>query len=243
MSYGGGYDDNAGGYGSQPTPSRDKPRRDYDSQTLIPVTIKMILDAMSSPSGDGASGDLVLADERPIHMIKLVCAIRTSEARSTNTFLDVEDGTGIFQVKVFSSGRDDGSGDADCSAMQQMRMEACQDNQYVRIIGQVREFDGTRQIIANDVRVLSSGDELSYHYLEVAHSYEKHLKRKQQQGQGIFGGGMMGYGIGNVASSGGPPPHGGGVGLSAHGGNLGGGSRINDAVIAFIQSEGCEFTF
>jgi replication factor A2 len=175
-------------------------------------------------------------------MIKLVCAIRTSEARSTNTFLDVEDGTGIFQVKVFSSMKDDGSGDADCSAMQQIRMDACQDNQYVRIIGQVREFDGTRQVIANDVRVLSSGDELTYHYLEVAHSYEKHLKRKQQQGQGLFGGGMMGYGIGKMASSGGPPPHG-GVGLTSHGGNLGGGSRLNDAVIAFIQNEGCEFKF
>lgn len=195
----------------------------------------MIIDAMSAPGGDGAAGDMILQDERPLHMIKLVGAVRSFENRSTNTFLDVEDGTGLFSVKVFSGGMEDGT-TSDPSAIQQMKAQAFQDGQYVRIIGQVREFDGNRMVIANDVRVLGSGDELSYHFCEVAYSYEKHLKRKSQQG-GMFGGGMMGIGIGNMAS-GGPPPQGGGNVISTN--NGGGGNSVNDAVSLFLQNEGCE---
>lgn len=194
----------------------------------------MIIDAMSAPGGDGAAGDMILTDERPLHMVKLVGAVRNFEARSTNTFMDIEDGTGLFSVRVYSGGNEDGSGN-DPSAIQQMKEQAFQDGQYVRIIGQVREFDGNRMVVANDVRVLSTGDELSYHFCEVAYSYEKHLKRKSQQG-GMFGGGMMGIGIGNMAS-GGPPPQAGNI-ISPN--NGGGGNNVNDAVIRFLQSEGGE---
>jgi len=232
-----GFDDNAGGYSSQQTPS--KARRDYDAQTLIPVTIKMINESMPNPGTEGNAGDMVLNDERPIHMIKFVGAVRHAETNSTNSFLDIEDGTGLLSVKVYNGGREDGS-DGDPSAIQEMKQLAFQEAQYVRIIGQVREFDGTKQVIANDVRVLSSGDELTCHFCEVAFSYEKHLKKKSQQGQ-MFGGGMMGYGIGNMASSGGPPPQAGGMTINSSGGNLGGGSNINDAIIRVIQNEGGEF--
>lgn len=228
--------DNEGGFGSQNTPSRGgssdgKPRRDYDAQTLIPVTIKMILDAYATPGAAGGSGDLQLKDERPIHMVKVVVAVRSHEERSTNLFLDIEDGTGFTQAKVWVNEGDE------CSGVVQLRQNACKDHQYVRIIGQVREFDGTRQIVANDVRPVSSGDEITYHFLEVAHSYEKHMKR-QQQGGGMGIGGAMGYGIGNMASA---PPQQGGLGISAQsGGIMGGGSALNDAVLAFIQGAGSE---
>ena len=172
-------------------------------------------------------------------MVKLVVAVRSTDERSTNTFLEVEDGTGMFSVKVFSGSRDDGSGDGDCTAIQEMRQKACQDNKYVRIIGQVREFDGGRTLIANDIRLLDSGDQLTHHFLEVAHSYEKHLKRKSQQGQGMFGGGMMGYGIGNAASGGGPQAS--GANIAQQGGNMGGGSAINDAILSFFANEGRKF--
>jgi replication factor A2 len=233
-----GFDENAGGFGSQQTPS--KPRRDYDSQTLIPVTVKMINEALSTPNTPGNAGDIILKDDRPLHMIKLVGAVRSHDNKSTFMYLDLEDGTGLLAVKVYN-GREDGSGEGDPSGIQKLKSEAFREHQYVRVIGQVRDFDGSRQIIANDVRVLSSGDELAHHFCEVAYSYEKHLKRKAAQGQ-MFGG--MGYGIGNMASGGGPPPQAGGNVISPNNMNMGGGGNsVGDAVIQFLQTEASEFLF
>eukprot|EP00571_Detonula_confervacea_P012750 CAMPEP_0172299862 /NCGR_PEP_ID=MMETSP1058-20130122/2054_1 /TAXON_ID=83371 /ORGANISM="Detonula confervacea, Strain CCMP 353" /LENGTH=172 /DNA_ID=CAMNT_0013009433 /DNA_START=16 /DNA_END=531 /DNA_ORIENTATION=+ len=165
-----------GGFDSGSTPSSDvKPKRNYDEQTLIPVTIKMINDALGDPSG---GGDLSLKDGRPLHMVKIVAAVRSHEERSTNVFIDVEDGTGFTQVKVWVNEGDE------CSAITQLRGQAGTDHTYIRIIGQVREFDGTRQIVANDVRPVSSGNELTYHLLEVANSYEKSLKMASQNAMG-----------------------------------------------------------
>ncbi|KAL9189778.1 hypothetical protein ACHAXT_009453 [Thalassiosira profunda] len=222
--FGGGFD------ASGDTPSRGgssdgKPRRNYDEQTLIPVTIKMIQTAMMDPTG---GSDISLKDGRALHMVKLVAAVRTAEDRSTNMMIDVEDGTGLTQVKVWVNEGDD------CSEVQKMRTACAVDGTYIRIVGQVKEFDGARQIIANDVRPVSSGNELTYHLLEVAHSYEKGLKMREQQQQVGFGGGM-GIGIGNMASA--PPQNGMGVG-QGQGGGMGGGSALNDAVILAIKSLG-----
>lgn len=205
----------------------------------------MLLSALSSPTGSDNSGDMILSDGRPLHMVKLVGAVRSVETRSTNTFLDMEDGTGLFSVKVYSGGREDGS-DGDPSGLAKMKEAAFRDAQYVRVVGQVKEFDGSRSLIANDVRVLSCGDELTHHFLEVAYSYEKWLKRQngmgqQQQQQG----GQFGYGIGNMASGGGPRPQGGNVispGGGMGGGGGGGGNPVNDAVLRIIQEQGGEFS-
>mmetsp|Transcript_20092 Transcript_20092/g.42247 ORF Transcript_20092/g.42247 Transcript_20092/m.42247 type:complete len:283 (-) Transcript_20092:295-1143(-) len=230
--------DFGGGFNSGDTPSRgdssdgNKPRRNYDEQTLLPVTIKMILNADGDPTG---GNDLSLKDGRPLHMIKLVAAVRNSEVRLTNVFIDVEDGTGFAQVKVWVNEGDE------CSAISQLRQAASQDHAYIRIIGQIKEFDGARQIVANDIRPITSGNELTYHFLEVAHSFEKSLKMQSEVATGSVG---MGYGIGNMASnnnvSNTPMPQaGGGMGMSG-GGGLGGGSSLNDAVIKVIQAMGAQ---
>mmetsp|Transcript_20567 Transcript_20567/g.44156 ORF Transcript_20567/g.44156 Transcript_20567/m.44156 type:complete len:228 (-) Transcript_20567:254-937(-) len=173
-----------------------------------------------------------LKDGRPLHMVKLVAAVRNSEERSTNIFIDVEDGTGFAQIKVWVNEGDD------CSAITQLRQAACRDHTYIRIIGQVKEYDGQRQIVANDVRPVSSGNEVTYHFLEVAYSYEKYLKA--QKANSGMGAGGMGYGIGSMASNA-PPLQTGGVGVGAQGGfggGLGGGSALNDAVLQAVKEAG-----
>jgi len=77
-----------------------------------------------------------------------------------------------------------------------LRQMASNDHQYIRVIGQVQEFEGILQIVANDVHQISTGNELTYHLLEVVHSYEKGFKMQSQQGSAMgMGGGAMGYGI------------------------------------------------
>ncbi|KAL7534724.1 hypothetical protein ACHAWF_004933 [Thalassiosira exigua] len=222
-----------GGFDSGGTPSRgggssdgSKPRRNYDEQTLIPVTIKMVLSALGDPSG---GGDLSLLDGRPLHMVKLVVAVRSHEERSTNVFLDVEDGTGFVQVKCWVNDGDE------CSAQSKLRQAAMQDHTYIRVIGQVKDFDGQRQIVANDVRPIKSGNELTHHLLEVAYSHERGLKMKKETAGGV---GMQ-YGVGSM-NSGTAPPHTAGVGAGGqgYGGGMGGGNGPSDLVLRSIKEFG-----
>lgn len=160
---GGGYNPSyPGGGGSQD--SAEKKRRSYDEQTLIPVTLGMINAARTDvTSGDGS---VVLEDGRSLHAVKFIAAIRAVEESSTNILYQVEDGTGMMDVKQWLD-------DNDSSAVMQQRQETMQENIYIKVIGQVKEFDGNKMVIANTVRPLSTGNELTHHYLEVMHTSEK----------------------------------------------------------------------
>ncbi len=49
----------------------------------------------------------------------------------------------------------------------------CRGNGYIRVIGTVQDVFGIREIKALDVRPVLSGNELTYHLLEVAYSFDK----------------------------------------------------------------------
>eukprot|EP00980_Cylindrotheca_fusiformis_P020708 scaffold7738_cov133-Cylindrotheca_fusiformis.AAC.17 len=159
-SFGGG-----GGFGgSQQSPQ--KTRRSYDEQTLIPVTIHMALQATPDPSGDGS---LVLEDGRKLSTIKVVAAVRSVEDASTNVLYQAEDGTGLMEVKQWLD-------DNDCTAIQEIRQQTLKDNIYIKVIGQIKDYEGKKMLVANSVRPLSTGNELTHHMLQVVYSAEKHKR-------------------------------------------------------------------
>ncbi len=47
---------------------------------------------------------------------------------------------------------------------------------YICVIGEVEYFYGVHEIIAFDVWPVSSGNEVTHHFLEVAYSFEKTLE-------------------------------------------------------------------
>jgi hypothetical protein len=150
----------------------------------------MVNSALGDPSG---RTNLLLVDGQPLHMVKLVRAVCQHEERSTNVFIDIKDSTGLVQVKVWVN-----EGDK-CSMASSLRWAASTDHAYVRVIGKVCKFDGQRQIVANNVRPVSSGNELTHHLLEVLHLYKRHVKmRSDAQATGMMGMGM-GIGIGKMA--------------------------------------------
>jgi len=217
---GGGFENDSRGGSSD----GNKPqRRNYDDQTLIPVTCRMIVQALSDPSNQG---ELSLKDGRSLHMIKAVVAVRSTDLRSTNIMIETEDGTGAVSVKVWIN---DGE---DASALQHLRSEASKEHAYIRVVGKVQEYDGTRQIVANDIRPVTDANEITYHFLEVANSYEKMQKMQAGQADG------MGFGIGNMAGGGPAGPQGGGLNAGGQGssGGLGGGGTLNDEVIRIIRN-------
>ncbi len=52
----------------------------------------------------------------------------------------------------------------------------CNGNNYIFVIGEVEDYYGVHKIIAFDVRPVSSGNEVTHHFLEVAYSFEKRLE-------------------------------------------------------------------
>jgi replication factor A2 len=59
---------------------------------------------------------------------------------------------------------------------QRQMIHECNSNQYIRVIGEVEDYHGVHKIIAFNVQPVSSGNEVTHHFLEVAYSFEKTLK-------------------------------------------------------------------
>eukprot|EP00536_Pseudo-nitzschia_multiseries_P003635 jgi/Psemu1/252815/estExt_Genewise1Plus.C_570022 len=161
---GGGFSNNDNNYGggSQGTPS--KPRRNYDEQTLIPITISMAYKARSDPSG--GDDTLTLEDGRPLHSAKIIAAVRSADVQSTNIMFTLEDGTGTIDVKQWLD-------DNDSEDIATLKRQNAKEHIYVKVIGQIKDYDGKKQLVANSVHQLSSGNELTHHLLEVIYSAEK----------------------------------------------------------------------
>ena len=220
---GGGND--AYGAGSPAGGDGGAQRRNYDDQTCIPVTARMILTGQPDM---GDNQQLKLEDDRKLYHIKLVGAVREVEETSTNTVYTIEDGTGLVKIKQWID-------ETDCSAVQEMREAAKQDNIYVKVVGQVKMYNGSKQILASSVRPLSTGNELAHHFLEVVYSGEKYKNDStiiQPVSPNIMG---VGGSVGGIGFGGG----GSRTPLMQHGG--GGEDSIKAAVHAFFQTHGGTF--
>jgi hypothetical protein len=93
--------------------------------TLIPVMARMI----HSAAWD--SKRFVLKDGQPLHMIKLVGAVKNFCENIKHIQIDVEDGTGLVRVILWRK-------EKNCMAQRQMIHE-CDSNCYIRVIGEVED--------------------------------------------------------------------------------------------------------
>ena len=198
-------------------------RRSADEQTVTPVTISMIQSA-AAPVGSDEDG-LQLADGRKLYHVKIVGAARNLENFSTNCIYNIEDGTGLMEVKQWLDTNNE------CQAIQDLRNECSKDNIYLACTGQVKDYDGKKMIVADSVRPIASGNELTYHMLEVVYQAEK-AKHQNLYVQPVAPG-MQGIGFGGPAM-GGAPLHAPQYQQSFSGG----GGGVRDAVMTFIKLEG-----
>jgi hypothetical protein len=135
--------------------------------TLIPVTAKMIHSAVWNGEW------FVLKDGRPLHMVKLVGAVRNFRANIKHVQIGVEDGTGLVRVILWRKQNE-------CMAQRHL-VDECNCNCYIRVIREVKDYYGVHKIIAFDVRPVSSGNEVTHHFLKVAYSFEKRLKYAEDE--------------------------------------------------------------
>jgi hypothetical protein len=146
---------------------RIKDTKTHD-KTLIPVTMKMIHSAVSE------NNYFFLKDGRQLHLVKVVGALlHFHEFRDTFN-MEIEDGTGRMRVVLPLPSC------PECSGALQLRRK-CTINSYVRVIGMVVDDFNMRTIIASDVRPVKSGNEITYHLLEVAYSFDKVMKKQLEE--------------------------------------------------------------
>jgi hypothetical protein len=135
--------------------------------TLIPVTATMIHSAVWDCKR------FVLKDGRPLHMVKLVGAVRNFRVNIKHIQINVEDGTGLVRVILWRK-------QYECMAQRHL-IDECNCNRYICVIGEVKYYYGVHEIIALDVRPVSSGNKVTHHFLEVAYSFEKRLQYAEDE--------------------------------------------------------------
>jgi len=169
MAYGGSSDMPA-------TPSSEtKKFKDTEDQLLIPVTVRMILN----------SSNAILRDGREPKEVKLVGAVREVQTQSTNNIYHIEDGTGLIEVKEFLDANTDNK------AVLEDRNGAAEDAVYVKVFGAIQEYEGRTSLVAYSVRKITTGNELTYHLLEVVHTSERFKKNSQIVGSPSLRGSMI----------------------------------------------------
>jgi hypothetical protein len=111
---------------------------------------------------------VVLKAGQLLHMIKLVGAVRNFRGNIKHIQINVEDGTGLVRVILWRNKRE-------CMA-QRCSIDKCNSNCYICVIGEVKDYYHVNKIIASGVRPVSSGNEVTHKFLEVAYSFEKRLE-------------------------------------------------------------------
>lgn len=155
---------------SQPSQSADytsSTARSRDSQGLVPVTVKMISEA--SQSGDDKLNFMINGLE--VTNVTLVGLVYNKEERASDVNFTLDDGTGRVVCKRWAS-----------EVFDTREMEAIQDGMYVRLIGNLKSFQGKKQIVAFSVRPVTNFDEVTCHYIECIYF---HLQNSKSQVQGF----------------------------------------------------------
>lgn len=210
---GGGFSSGGSPPGSSGGQQQQRARRSYDEQTIQPLTIRMALSARD-PDGTGAE-----LDGRKLYHIKLVGAVRSVTPNTSNVVFDIEDGTGLIQVKQWLDQQNESP------RMTELREQASRENIYVRIVGQLKDYNGSTMLLADSIRPISTGNELAHHMLDVVYAGEM-AKRKTEyvapQPMVMGGGGGIGFGGG------------GGTPMVSSTGN-GTGDKLTDEVLSFFR--------
>ncbi|KAI9013719.1 hypothetical protein DFJ74DRAFT_758430 [Hyaloraphidium curvatum] len=152
---GGGGGFGAGGFspGAQGSPGEKKQSR-LSNQTLRPLTCKQLAEA-TQPIPD----QNFQLDGAEIGQFALVGRILAAQAKSTNLTYTVEDGTGQMDFTVWFNKNED-------PGMREDRGPEYPEGTYVKIIGNIKSFQGKRSYVSQAMRKVENFNEVTAHELE-----------------------------------------------------------------------------
>lgn len=134
--------------------------RSRETQGLIPVTVKQINEA--SHSGDEKSSFAINGVD--LTNVTLVGMVFEKSERNTDVNFILDDGTGRINCRRWVN-----------DTFDTKEMEEIQDGMYVRVYGNLKSFQGVKQLVAFSVRPVTNFDEISFHFIDCIHN---HLRTK-----------------------------------------------------------------
>ncbi|KAD5317656.1 hypothetical protein E3N88_17602 [Mikania micrantha] len=155
---GGGFMPSQATQNADPIPSSLSKHR--DTQTLIPLTVRQINKALLS------NDDKVnfLIDGVDVNNVKLVGMVLNKAERVTDISFVLDDGTGRVECNRWYT-------------IYFVFMEGM----YVRVHGQLKGFQGKKQLVVFGIKPVTDFDEITHHFVECiyVHSYNTKLMKQQ----------------------------------------------------------------
>lgn len=132
-------------------PEATSRKADENRTNCLPVTLRMLEDALSQRAGD---------DELQIHgmphaMLHIVGTVESLTRQTHSLELSINDGTGRIKARYFVNGSED--------------LKDLQLGKYVSAVGQARSAP-TVHFAVTFMSLIQSPDEVSYHMIEAAHA-------------------------------------------------------------------------
>jgi len=120
-----------------------------ERQSLVPVTVKQLLNADNSD-------DVLKVDGAELFTIKIVVTIDSMEEHATNHTYQVSDSTGAIECKKWIE-KDNNN--------RTEKQAQCRPNTLVRICGCLREYEGRRHVLVYDMTPITDWNEMTHHFL------------------------------------------------------------------------------
>lgn len=117
---------------------------------LLPVTCKQVAAAV-------ADGEVFRIDGQETSHVTLVGQLCLCVQQANYILVTLDDGTGLAEVQYWI--------DAAAPAAAQIK-ELCSGNNYLRIFGNLREFQGRKDILAQRIQAVNNFDEVTFHMLQ-----------------------------------------------------------------------------
>jgi hypothetical protein len=156
LSFGSGGYATAASQDASSTPV--KKVRQEDKQTCMPLTARLISDAVANKMDDGTELQI---HGNEISNVALVGVVEGLVQQATGTEFVLNDATGRIKIRHFHQG-DTGTAELACG-------------RYVSLVGSVR-MTPMLHVSALTLRPISSADDISYHMIEVAYAALKLTK-------------------------------------------------------------------
>jgi len=138
-------------YGDSATQDAPKRARQEDKQTCIPVTVRVLQDAIARH----ADSQEVLIHGSEASIVSLTGVVEALVEQSTMLEFQLNDGSGRMKVRYYSTGSPSSA------------IEGLSSGRYVNIVGNLRTTPAAH-VSAMSIRAVTSADEVSYHMIEVA---------------------------------------------------------------------------
>jgi len=184
MSAHGGFANDAGGGGFYPGSQQGSQGggggKNFQDESLRPVTVKQILDAEEAYAG----ADFKI-DGATVTQVTAVGQVRSFNPQATNLTIRIDDGTGQLEVKKF----------IDTDKQEEAQNPGYGLDSHVRVFGRLKHFSGKRYVSAHLIRPITDPNEVNYHMLEATyvHLYYTRgpLGRNGQAAGGVDGDSMF----------------------------------------------------